>query len=556
MSVVYNTIYNSTTDSYTLVSIASGTPSGNIIINQYDGDSGLKNVTGIGNNIYENLTGITGITGNNIINIGTSAFKGCNGLQTVSFPSVTSLTTNSIFENCTSLSSISLNNLTAISGSNTFSNCNSLNTVTLPELTSITGNNTFDSCTSMSSISVNKLSILTGNYTFKTCTSLTSISLLTLTNFTGIGTCYGCANLTSLLLPSSVTTLPQETFYSTAISVFENSNITAINNNVFQLCSSLIRVTCSNLTTLGSGVFIECDNLTWTNINLGKITVLPNQVFKGCNFSGASIDLAAISINPIITINTEAFQGCLFNSVRGTSVSSVGADAFNGCSNLSNVTFGAVSVLNNRVFKGTAFTRIDLEKITTSNIIILNQNVFENCTSLVAFSGKYVTTIDQNCFTGCSALNAFYIGTSTNFNPNTNIFTGCSSLNRVCYNTIHNWTGTFAGKQISPYTELSTTQLIINIISNGITLNTVVTGGGLPAGVSTLNPVYQWYIDNDTIGTSSSTYNKLTLLGGASAGSYKLYISNYFEEVNTNINKIESLITANRYTVINRSILL
>jgi hypothetical protein len=545
MATIYNfTVLSVPLNTCRLDSIASNPPSGIVTINTYSG----YNVIEFSANLYNGQTGITTITANNLVTIGTSALQGCTGLQTINFPVATSIAT-SAFQGCTSLNSVTLSALVTLTGSNVFDGCSVLATISLPALTEIQGNSVFNNCTGLTTVTVSSLNSITGNSTFNGCTSLASISLSSLATFTGTNTFYGCQNLNSITIPSAITSIPAYTFYQTEFTTFTNSNITSIGINAFENCFSLTSVTFANLTILGTAAFSGCANLVWNSINLGKITSIPPQSFKDCSFSLTTINLSQISINPITSVDNAAFQNCLFSSILAVNVSAIVADAFNGCSNLNSALFGGVSILNDRVFKGTAFTSINLRTLFTEDVVSLGQSVFEGCTQLVGFSGPNVESIDQNCFNGCSALNAIYIGAPINFNPNTNIFTGCSTLSRVCYNSAYAWSGTFAGITIAEYTLISTTSIVIGISIAGLTLNTTQSGGAnpAPANITSINYQYQWYKDINIYGSSTTTYSPLSLPPGTTPGAYTLNIVNYFEDITTDICTTQNVVQGNRY---------
>jgi hypothetical protein len=494
-------IYNFTQlsdDTCSLDSIFSGNPIGSVSIDTY---SSLK-VIEIKANLYQGRTGITSISAANLTTIGDNAFKGCTSLNNPSFSALTSLSGSNIFEGCTSLSTINLSSITSITGNSVFTGCTSLNSVNLSNLSAFTGTNTF----------------------------------------------YGCSSLNTITIASGITSFPSYTFYGTGFSTFTNSNIITLGSNVFEASTSLASVTFSNLTTLGTDNFRGCTSLVWNNINLGKITSIPANTFFDCSFSGSSISISSpLSSNPVTTIGSAAFQNCLMSSVLGSDITTINADAFNGCSNLNTVLFGEITTLSDRVFKSTAFTTINLTQISTANITSLANSVFESCTGLIAFSGNDVTSMGLNNFNGCTSLNAVYIGSASNFNPDSSNFTGCSSLSVVCYNIANDWAGTFAGKNISSYTTLTLGPPTTAFTLTNVAMNVTFTGGGIPTGVLTLQTRYEWFKDNVSLGLPSPVYSDTILQPGSTLGNYTLLITNYFETVVSEVGEVQNMLFGNRY---------
>jgi hypothetical protein len=528
MAVVYDTTYLSGPNAYRLNFIVSGDPTGAININTFLGadDPNPLPVVELSSNLYLNRTNITSITANNVTTVGASVFQGCTGMTSASLTSLASITTNSVFQGCTSLT-----------------------TPTLTALTAISGNSTFSGCTSLASFNMSNVSTLTGTGTFKNCSNLTSITSLN----------------------AVVTSIPQETFYNTNFSTFSNSNILTIGESAFQSSTSLTTITFINATTVNTSAFQDCTSLLWDNINLGKITQIPSLCFSGCQTLGPSINFENISTNPITSIGSQAFQGCgTLTSVIATDVNDIDIGAFLGCGSLSSVQFGALTELKNEVFSITGFTSINLANISTAPIITIADQAFAQCTSLVSailpdvttmgaqnfqgcialvgFSAPSLTTMSTENFKDCTNLNAVYIGTPTNFNPNSNNFTNCTALSKICYNSAYSWVGpTFGGISIAPYTTITIPPPIIQFTSSGITVNTSpIIGGATPIGILSLNTIYRWYKDGIAVSPPSILYTPLTIDPGQTDGVYTLLITNYFEEVLSDNSTIENMLIGNR----------
>ena len=87
-------------------------------------------VTSIGNNAFENCSGLTSITiGNSVTSIGNSAFYKCSGLTSVTIGNSVTGIGNYAFYKCSGLTSITIGNSVKSIGSYAFEYCNGLKTV-------------------------------------------------------------------------------------------------------------------------------------------------------------------------------------------------------------------------------------------------------------------------------------------------------------------------------------------------------------------------------------------------------------------------------------------
>jgi hypothetical protein len=182
-----------------------------------------------------------------------------------------------------------------------------------------------------------------------------------------------CTSLTSVTIPNSVTTIRYDAFaYCTSLtSVTIPNSVNSIWDQAFLNCTSLTNVTIPNsVTGIGALMFYNCTSLTSATIG-SSVTIIGNQAFYNCtsltNFSvdaansvyssldGVLFDKAQTTLiqfpggrggsyaipNSVTTIGNDAFRGCtsLTSVTIPNSVTTIGGYAFYSCTSLTSVTF-------------------------------------------------------------------------------------------------------------------------------------------------------------------------------------------------------------------------
>ena len=433
-------------------------------------------------------------TGSSITTIGTSAFSGCSALAT--FTANTGLTTidTTAFYDCSnpftltlpsSVTSISNTAFTASSARNlnlTINGTASNGIVTIPAR-SFLGNTTLRSVTLGTSISVvdgngnPEDSVLTG--AFANCSNLTSFTANS-TNFESIKAkaFNGCNRTFTLNLPSTTNTITiaDDAFSTPNTNLTVGGGITRILDGSFFNNISLVSVKFgTSITTLltstsynGSsyGTFAGCTNLTSFTAN--SITTIPTRTFADCsatfrlNLSSTITNISdtAFSPNTILTIGgtnvsspiTAIPANFLQNSITlktiilDSSVTSVGAEAFKGCSGLNvftangvppeNGKLGESSLYGTKLFQQTikdltvqGFTHYELfyAGLSMTDILSILVCFNENTKILCLVNGEEKEVLIQNIRNGVlvKTLRSGYkpvcmIGTTQMYNPGTN----------------------------------------------------------------------------------------------------------------------------------------
>ena len=288
------------------------------------------------------------IKGATVTCIGNGAFGWCKSLTGVTIPdSVTSIG-GSAFYGCTSLTSVTIpDSVTSIGGS-AFGNCKSLTNMTIPDSVTLIGNGAFLGCTSLTSVTIPDSVTSIGERAFSECTSLTSVTIPDSVTSIGDGAFLGCTSLTSVTIPDSVTSIGERAFSecTSLTSVTIPDSVTSIGDGAFASCTSLtgIWVTEGNndYSSDASGVLFNKDKITLVQCPgtfreytiPDSVTSIGEQAFMGCS------SLTSVTIPDSVTsIHWGAFYDCtsLTSVTIPDSVTSIGAWAFRDCTSLTDV---------------------------------------------------------------------------------------------------------------------------------------------------------------------------------------------------------------------------
>lgn len=264
-------------------------------------------------------------------------------------------------------------------------------------------------------------------YAFYGCNSLTCITLHDNIKKVGAGAFANCANLTSVTLQAI--TAPTFEF-----SVFDGCGKLDItiphceeavttylasgwsNDVIYQIPYLL------DPANLPAGYWVE-----YTTTDGQSVEFKDTNIYYNYNSNGKWFALTRKPLSSFGGFSSGA--GRILTCTLPESVSVIGSNAFNGCSNMKSFVIpDAVTAINASAFKGCSSLN---GLVIPQNVEMIGASAFENCSSLesVVLPDK-VSVINSSTFANCTALNSF------EFSPNIKeikkqAFSNCTSLTKV-----------------------------------------------------------------------------------------------------------------------------
>lgn len=223
---------------------------------------------------------------------------------------------------------------------------------------------------------------------------------------------YYFSNLASVTIPDSVTSIGEHAFQGCSLTdiTLEDGLIT-IGSGAFYCCSGLTEVTIPNsVTSIGGSAFDSCTGLTSVTLGTGVATI-GNYAFSSCP---ALTEIRVAEGNQ----NYSAANGVIYNKNKDTlvmasaaigssftvpaSVTTIGAYAFYGCKNLTEVTLpDSVTTIGEYGF----WSCSNLAEVTIpDSVTSIGNYAFYSCNGLteVTFEGN-APAIEAKAFNGVTA---------------------------------------------------------------------------------------------------------------------------------------------------------
>jgi hypothetical protein len=265
---------------------------------------------------------------------------------------------------------------------------------------------------------------------------------------------YECYDLTSVTIGNSVTSIGDDAFDScTSLTSITIGNSVIVDNE-FDDCTSLKSITIPNsVTNIEGSAFLNCTSLTNIAVAVG------NPAYSSVN--GVLFDETQATLiqfpeglggsyaipNSVTSIGDEAFDGCsLTNVTIGNSVTNIGNYAFYECYDLTSVTIpNSVTSIGIQAFGYSGLTNVTIGNSVTN----IGNFAFYFCTSLTSVAiPNCVTSIGDYAFYDSGLTTAYFQG---NAPPDDGtVFAGDGATVYYLPGTT-GWASTFGSRPTAPW---------------------------------------------------------------------------------------------------------
>lgn len=169
--------------------------------------------------------------------------------------------------------------------------------------------------------------------------------------------------------------------------------------------------------TVPVGFLGECPNLTDVTLT-DSITTIGAQAFLGCS------SLKSIDLKNVTALNSGAFESSGIESISSSKVKKMASDVFWKCESLTSASFPNLTTMGKRDFEGCTMLR----NVSIPKVQLLDKSTFKDCKSLKAFDFSNVNDLDDGAFQNSGLVSADLSNVTC---IGYGVFDGCSNLESV-----------------------------------------------------------------------------------------------------------------------------
>lgn len=324
------------------------------------------------------------ITDSNLQTIGAYAFAGCTNLSEIVLGEGITTIEEYAFLGCVGITNLQIPNSVRKLGDYALADCSNIESINIPDGLEKLGVGVFRSWSSLKNFTINpnheRYSIENTSEGSNVCQVLCSKDKTTLILYMPSN------KVSSYTVPTTITSIDAYAFSGASLrSVVITDQVTSLGNGLFYNCNKLRSVTLpANTTTVKYSMFENCYALT-TIENTANIEEIEGRAFLMCT------SLENVPVTEKVTlIGESAFEGCeqIKSVVIPATMTSIPKFAFKDCKNLSDVTFPeSITIVGESAFEGCSkLTYIELKE----GLITIEDKAFANCCQ------SFVYEVDEN----------------------------------------------------------------------------------------------------------------------------------------------------------------
>ena len=340
----------------------------------------------IGEYAFYYCRSLTSVTiGNGVTSIGDFAFQYCTKLKSIDLPPSLSQISFGAFNFCYNLSDIHIHDIVAWCNHlfddfvedeyDLYLGSQKVTDLVIPDEVVSINNHVFTGCRSLTSVKIGNSVTNIGEYAFSGCNNLTSVTIPNSVTSIGEGAFFSCNNLTSVAIPNSVTSIGGWAFEdcSNLASVAIGNSVTSIGMGAFYYCSSLstiynnaeipqpidenvfynVNKSACRLIVPDESYALYKNAPVWKDFLIDSISIC----IAGYGMCGdglgwiVSCDSSVLTITGIGDMTNFDYDGAPWFKFKDSleyvflpkGITSIGDYAFNGCSNIKEMTCNAIT---------------------------------------------------------------------------------------------------------------------------------------------------------------------------------------------------------------------